>query len=179
MGGMALAAAAAALLTPNGGPVADGAADAAIAATAGATDAVGDEGAPDDPPGTSTIFLPFNRGVTITTAVDPAVVSHPSEHEAQLVDYTGFLVTMIDTFDSNPAGGEHCQAGKERYVRLLNIASKEEEYHRLIDSCVRGVTVAEPPVTWAADRSGFTIHFTSGPPVTVAVDAGGTAREVE
>ena len=129
--------------------------------------------------GNSTIFLPFNKGVTIPVTVDAALVTAPSEHEAELWDMHGFVVTMVDTYKSNPLAAPHCIDGKERYVRLLNIASKEEAFHLLVSSCVKGVTAADPVVTWEDDKSGFTVHLTSAPPVKVRVDAGGTATVVE
>ena len=135
--------------------------------------------APEEKPDASTIFLPFNKGVTIPVAVDPAFVKAPSEHYAEVYGMNGMLVLMLDTFDSNPAAGAHCATGKERYLRLLNVASREEVWHRHVESCVRGIKVAEPVVSWIDDGHGFVVHLTSEPEVKVEIDGGGAAREVK
>ena len=122
------------------------------------------------------LYLPFAGGVEIPVAVDAALVSGLNEHEVDIVDIRGGrLVTLVDSYTSRAADGERCEAGSERYVRLVDLTSKTELFSRLVASCLRGIEGGDPLVTWLADGSGFMLHARSG--ATVTVDPSGKVRE--
>lgn len=147
---------------------------AAAAALAIASPAAGAE-----QPGIAKVFLPFGKGVTIPVAVDPTLVTSLTNHYVELYGHVGLWIVLVDTYDTNPAAGPHCAGGKERWVRVLDTAGKEEVYRRQVASCARGITVDDKVLEWDEDGTHFTILLTSAKPVRVHVEYGGEVKEVE
>lgn len=148
-------------------------------AAAAAALAIGSPAAAEEQAGAAKVFLPFQKGVTIPVAVDPAIVASLTNHYVELYGQVGLWVVLVDTYDSNPAAGPHCAGGKERWVRVLDTAGKEEIYHRHVASCARGITVDDKVLEWDEDGKHFDILLTSEKPVRVHVEYGGEVKEVE
>jgi hypothetical protein len=158
---------------------------AAAAALAGAAPAV--SAAPEAAPATapaqeqaeaSEVFLPFNKGVTIPVSVDPTLVRAVHDHYVEVYGMAGYVVTLLDTYESNPALGNKCKGGQERFLRVLNTATKREAWHMQVASCAKGITSADPVLTWDESNDGFTVHMTSGPEVKVKLSPAGEVKVV-
>ena len=144
----------------------------AMAAAALASATVG-----DDPVRGSSITVPFRGGVTIPVTVDATLVVSTEAHEADAYPLLGPLMTMVDTFESSTTAGPRCAGGKESWVRVIDIAAKREVFQQHVESCIKGLRVAEPVLSFAGDRRAFTIHRIGLPDITVVLDPdAGTAK---
>ena len=58
-----------------------------------------------------------------------------------------------------------------RWIDLL-LQNLRNDMATLTRSCRRGITAADPVVTWKADGSGYTVNLTSAAPLWIAAGAG-------
>lgn len=89
-------------------------------------------------------------------------------------------VVIVDTYPSISLGLSHCQAGEERFLRIVSLREKPpRETSRLkLESCRDNIELASPGLEWAADTSTLSIHWLQAPathkPESRTLDVGRT-----
>jgi hypothetical protein len=76
---------------------------------------------------------------------------------------SGLLV--IDTYLSRPGGGSYCQAGQERFLRVLRLEGNVVEVTLSLKlvSCWQSIELADAGVEWSAADSSLHIRWLLGP----------------
>jgi hypothetical protein len=74
-------------------------------------------------------------------------------------------IVVADTYPSVPGGMSLCQAGEERFLRVISLTKNEpEETLRLkLASCRENVELSSPGVQWAQDSGTVSINWLAGP----------------
>lgn len=74
-------------------------------------------------------------------------------------------VAVIDTYNSLPGGAHYCQAGEERFLRVISLAHKPAQvmWSLKIASCRQNLELAEPGLVWHDGPASLTIVWLSGP----------------
>lgn len=116
------------------------------------------------------------RTLRFTAIIDPALIDPTGDHETQVLGVRRGLALVLDSYASRPAALSRCQAGQERYVRLVDLSTRQERFSRLAESCVRDIVAGDPPAAWNADGTAVTINLVSQPPVRILVDPAGRVR---
>ena len=59
----------------------------------------------------------------------------------------------------------YCQAGEERFLRVIEIASKRptETYRVKLESCRDNIELASPGLKWSPETKSLNIHWLSAP----------------
>ena len=75
------------------------------------------------------------------------------------------VVILVDSYPSVPGGMSMCQAGEERFLRVISIAKKpaQETYRLKLESCRDNIELASPGLEWRADSSTLAIKWLGGP----------------
>jgi hypothetical protein len=74
-------------------------------------------------------------------------------------------LVVIDTYLSRPGAGSYCQAGQERFLRVLRLEGNVVEVTlslKLI-SCWQSIELADAGVEWSAADSSLHIRWLLGP----------------
>jgi hypothetical protein len=73
-------------------------------------------------------------------------------------------VVLVDTYPSKPGGLSYCQAGEERFLRVISLEGKLRETLRVkLASCRQNIELASPGIEWNAETSTLSIHWLLGP----------------
>ena len=77
----------------------------------------------------------------------------------------GSVVILVDTYPSIPGGLSYCQAGKERFLRVISISKKppEETIRVKLASCRDNIELGSPGIEWVRESSTLRIHWLQGP----------------
>jgi hypothetical protein len=80
-------------------------------------------------------------------------------------DARGSAVILVDTYPSIPGGMSYCQAGEERFLRVVSIAKArpKETLHLKLASCRDNIELASPGIEWHAAAATLHIHWLLGP----------------
>lgn len=111
--------------------------------------------------------------VQVKVSADPALIDPAGEHKVKLLGTHGRLTLVLDSYSSRPQSMSRCQAGSERWVRLVDLSARAERYAKLVESCLRDVVPGDPPASWAPDGRGVTVNLLSEPSVVLGIDAAG------
>ena len=97
------------------------------------------------------------RDGTVSPDVKPTI-----EKVAEVKDVA---VVIVDTYASISLGLSHCQAGEERFLRVISIREKPpRETSRLkLESCRDNIELASPGLEWVPETSTLTIYWLQGP----------------
>lgn len=85
------------------------------------------------------------------------------------VDVVGELeetaVVVVDTYPSVPGGLSMCQAGEERFLRVLAVTGgkAQETFSVKVASCRENLELTAPAVEWLPGSSTVRIHWLLGP----------------
>lgn len=73
------------------------------------------------------------------------------------------VLILTDSYPSIAGGLEYCEAGEEKFLRVISLARKEavQTYHTKLESCRQNITLADPGVEWDADQQTLAIHWAS------------------
>jgi hypothetical protein len=114
--------------------------------------------------GTS-VTLPVTGGTRARLPLDVDAVSVVGRASSvREVARTEAFLVIVDTHPSRRQGMRRCQAGEERFLRLIALKPSPREWQRIkLASCVDTIEPAEPDVTW--DRAGgvLSVRWLSGP----------------
>jgi len=73
-------------------------------------------------------------------------------------------VVLVDTYPSKPGGLSYCQAGEERFLRVISLEGKLRETLRIkLASCRQNIELASPGIEWNAETSTLSLHWLLGP----------------
>ena len=125
------------------------------------------------------IAVPASAGrtVEVPVMVDPATIAPRGRHVVTPIGAPrGRYLLVLDSYASRAQGLSRCQAGQERWARLIDMGRRREIYRRLVDSCLTDVEANDPPVRWNAD-GGVTLDLLSSAPVRLSIAADGTVTE--
>jgi len=84
----------------------------------------------------------------------------------QLVaEVTGTTLVVVDTYPSLPGGLAYCQAGEERFLRVIALApaGPEEMLRIKLASCRQNIELTDPGVEWLESSSTLRVHWLLGP----------------
>jgi hypothetical protein len=132
----------------------------------------------------------------LTVARDSTVAPNAPPAQAEVVGETPDAVVVVDTYPSAPLGMSFCQAGEERFLRVVSTrGGRAAETLRLkIASCRENLELATPGLEWLRDSSAVRVRWLVGPggagapsartirigpdgrPLSAAPPAGATAR---
>lgn len=115
-----------------------------------------------------------------------ATVAPDAEPRVDVVgDIPGVALILVDTYPSLPGGMSYCQAGEERFLRVVSVARPRpaETYVVKVASCRDNIELADAGIEWRADRSTLRIHWLAGPAGTeevrtLQIDSLGQARTI-
>jgi hypothetical protein len=82
-----------------------------------------------------------------------------------VVELARAAVVLIDTYASKRAGLSSCQAGEEKFLRIISIEKATPVQTQVIKmaSCRDNIELADPGIEWDAGSRTLTIHWLSGP----------------
>jgi hypothetical protein len=75
------------------------------------------------------------------------------------------VVIIVDTYPSIPGSLSYCQAGEERFLRVISITKKpaKETFRVKLDSCRDNIELASPGIEWLPESLTLSIHWLQGP----------------
>lgn len=93
-----------------------------------------------------------------------AAGAQPSKVEV-IGEVPGKAVILTDRYASVPLGMHYCQAGEERFLRVITLAGGRgrDTLHLKIASCRDNLELAEPGLEWNAENATLRIHWLQGP----------------
>jgi hypothetical protein len=115
------------------------------------------------------------RSYSLVVGRDSTVVPEASPAGTTVVgELTDAAVVVIDTYPSRPAGMSLCQAGEERFLRVVTLADgdRADETARVkVASCRTNLELAASGVEWLADSAAVRVSWLLGPGGTGAPES--------
>ena len=102
----------------------------------------------------------------LTVARDSTVPPGAPPTRTEVVgERPGAAVVVVDTYPSAPLGMSFCQAGEERFLRVVATRDgRAGETMRLkLASCRENLELATPGLEWLPDSSAGRVHWLLGP----------------
>ncbi len=105
-----------------------------------------------------TYILSVARDATVSPKSKPSGVEIIGE-------IRGAAIILVDTYPSVPGGMSYCQAGEERFLRVLSIATKppKETLGIKVESCRDNIELTPPGIEWLPESSTLRIHWLLAP----------------
>ena len=103
---------------------------------------------------------------TLTVTRDSTVAPTAEPSPPALVGTLGDSVLVLsDTYASIPGGMSFCQAGEERFLRVIALTSggARESHQTKLASCRTEIELAEEGLTWNPDSALVRVHWLTGP----------------
>lgn len=100
------------------------------------------------------------------TATRDATVSPDAQPRLDVVgEVGGTAIVLVDTYPSIPGGLSFCQAGEERFLRVIALAGGQakETLRVKVASCRDNLELAAPAIEWVPESSTVRIHWLLGP----------------
>ncbi|HTS54982.1 MAG TPA: hypothetical protein VMH26_17050 [Burkholderiales bacterium] len=97
---------------------------------------------------------------------DSTVPSKSQPSQVQVVgELKGSAIIVVDSYRSKPGGMSYCQAGYERFLRVISVSSKapKETFRVKIDSCRENIELASRGIEWSPESSTLRIRWLLGP----------------
>lgn len=110
------------------------------------------------------------EGVAIPVAIDAAAIDAAQGNSVEVVARRGDRVLVIDGWASKPQGMSRCQAGRERWLRLIDLAGRRELFSKLVESCLHDVEPGNPVATWPDGSDTIRVDLLSEPGFTLSAD---------
>jgi hypothetical protein len=100
----------------------------------------------------------LNRDATVETDAEANAVD-------VIADVPGVAVAVADQYPSSPGALSFCQAGDERFLRVLSLAAGKaaETLTVKVASCRDNLELSDPAIEWIAGQSLLRIHWLTGP----------------
>jgi hypothetical protein len=100
--------------------------------------------------------------VTRDAAVSPD--ARPSQVRV-LGESKGVAIVVMDSYPSRRGGMSYCQAGQERFLRIISVArpAPRETFRIKVESCRDNIELSDPAVEWLPESRSVRIHWLSGP----------------
>lgn len=102
--------------------------------------------------------LLVKRDATISPAAAPSSVQVIGE-------INGSLIIIADTYPSISGGLSYCQAGEERFLRVISLTAKRpvERVKLKLESCREGLELDATGIEWLSQSLTLRVHWLSGP----------------
>lgn len=110
------------------------------------------------------------RNIRVPVTVDPATIDPTADHETRLLASAGNIAIALDSYASRPQSMSRCQAGEERWLRVIDIAAARQRYAKLIESCLKDVVPGDPLLTGPDGAGAYTVNLVSEPSLRIAAD---------
>jgi len=109
-------------------------------------------------PGAQPERLAVNRDATVADFSPPSSVTIVGERK-------GVAIVLVDTYPSVPVGMSYCQAGKEKFLRIIAIAQSppRETVKVKLESCRQNIELASAGLQWLPNPSTIRINWLRGP----------------
>jgi hypothetical protein len=145
-----------AIVPPQGGPGPAAPSEAALAHV--------DNSHPDSTRQIVEVTTPSGKTIRVPVEGDEYVRRDAGVHVEVLAEMDSSLV-VIDTYLSPPGGGSCCQAGEERFLRVLRLErdAAEVTLDLKLVSCWQAIELAEGGVEWSTADSSLRIRWLLGP----------------
>lgn len=118
------------------------------------------------------------RDSTVSPASNPTSVQIVGE-------LAGSAIIITDAYASLPGGLSYCQAGEERFLRVISLAKKRprETLRVKIESCRQNLELDSTGIEWSAESATLRIHWlakptTKGAPVVRAIRIGPQGKPI-
>ena len=97
--------------------------------------------------------------------VDATVSPESTPTDVQVVGEAKGALIIVDTYASIRGGLSYCQAGEERFLRVVSLAqpTPEETLRVKLASCRQNIELGTPGLEWHSDSSTLDIKWLSGP----------------
>lgn len=117
---------------------------------------------------TSSLGFKLSTGEQYNIAVerDDTVAQDTRPRKVKIIgEIPKVAVILIDTYPSIPGGMSYCQAGEERFLRVVSLtkSAPEETFHVKLESCRNNIELASPGIDWLPESSKLVIHWLQGP----------------
>ena len=112
----------------------------------------------------------------VAVTLDPSLIDQSGDHQVKVVAAHGTSLLVLDSYASHPQSMHRCQAGQERYVRVIDTRKRAEQWSKLAESCLNDVVPGDPIATWSTDGRSFTVNLLSEPSIHGRVAADGTVN---
>ena len=108
---------------------------------------------------------PDGRTYVGTLDRDAFVLAAAEPTETQLVGQAGSALIIADEYPSAPLGMRFCQAGQERFLRVLKAErdSLRQTYEVKLESCRQNIELQSPGLTWEPSTRRLTVNWLMGP----------------
>lgn len=102
--------------------------------------------------------LTVARDATVSAEAAPAKVD-------VLGSVRGVALILADTYASRPGGMSYCQAGEERFLRVISITRRpaRETLRIKLESCRETIELASPGIEWKPERASLQLNWLQGP----------------
>jgi hypothetical protein len=112
------------------------------------------------------IRIPTGMRYALSVARDSTVSPKAKPTGVKVVgEIKGSVIILVDTYPSVPGGMSYCQAGEERFLRIISISTKrpKETFRVKLESCRDNLELASPGIEWVPESSTLHIHWLLGP----------------
>ena len=100
------------------------------------------------------------------TAPRDATVSPDAQPRLEVLgEVSETAIVLVDTYPSIPGGLSFCQAGEERFLRVIAVTGgqAQETLRVKVASCRDNLELASPAIEWLPQSSTVRIHWLLGP----------------
>jgi hypothetical protein len=118
----------------------------------------------DASPRFNELVTPGGRKLRIPAVADE-YVRLDTGVDVQVLAEMDASVIVVDTYLSRPGGGSYCQAGQERFLRILRLDEDVAQATLSVKlaSCWQEIELSDPGVEWSAVDSTLHIQWLFGP----------------
>ena len=101
----------------------------------------------------------------VTLEVDGTVAPGSEPLEVEVVGEVEGTLLLVDTYSSMPGGMSYCQAGEERFLRIVSLASSQptETARFKLSSCRQNIELGSPGLEWHPESSTLHVQWLAGP----------------
>jgi len=102
--------------------------------------------------------LKVNRDSTVSFKAEPSNLKVVGSNR-------GSFIIVVDTYPSVRGGMSYCQAGEERFLRVISMSKKSatEAFRIKVESCRENIILASPGIEWFPKISTLRINWFLGP----------------
>ena len=95
----------------------------------------------------------------MTLSVDHSVADSSASVLRVIAEVTPSVVLLEDSYYSRPGPLSYCQAGREQFVRVLELGAAKEALRVKVSSCLDNLELGEPGIVWNGDTQTLEIHW--------------------
>jgi hypothetical protein len=84
-----------------------------------------------------------------------------------IAEVPGAVLILVDSYESRPAGLSMCQAGTERFLRVISLDREPaaETFRTKLESCLQGIELGADGLKWEAASRTLHVRWLFGPGV--------------